>query len=95
MAVIIKYRVQTTKMQTDLQQILESISNLEASLESKIKDSENRLETKFTDLKKDVEIFNNKFDNYQKATQSLVNLAFGLIASATIVTIVSNVFIRR
>jgi predicted PurR-regulated permease PerM len=82
-------------MQTDLQQILESISNLEASLESKIKDSENRLETKFTDLKKDVEIFNNKFDNYQKATQSLVNLAFGLIASATIVTIVSNVFIRR
>jgi tetrahydromethanopterin S-methyltransferase subunit B len=75
-------------MQTDLQQILESISNLEANLETKIKDSETRLETK-------INTFNEKFDNYQKATQSLVNLAFGLIASATIVTIVSNVFIRR
>jgi hypothetical protein len=75
-------------MQTDLQQILESISNLEANLETKIKDSETRLETK-------INTFNEKFDNYQKATQSLVNLAFGLIASATIITIVSNVFIRR
>jgi tetrahydromethanopterin S-methyltransferase subunit B len=75
-------------MQTDLQQILESISNLEANLETKIKDSETRLETK-------INTFNEKFDNYQKATQSLVNLAFGLIASATIVMIVSNVFIRR
>jgi hypothetical protein len=33
-----------------------------------------------------IDTFNEKFDNYQKASQSLVNLAFGLIASATIVT---------
>jgi predicted PurR-regulated permease PerM len=86
-------------MQTDLQQILESLSSLEANLETKIKDSETRLEAKFQELETRVETkintFNEKFDNYQKATQSLVNLAFGLIASATIVTIISNVFIRR
>jgi predicted PurR-regulated permease PerM len=75
-------------MQTDLQQILESISNLETKLETKITESEIRLETK-------INTFNEKFDNYQKATQSVVNLAFGLIASATIVTIVSSVFIRN
>jgi molecular chaperone GrpE (heat shock protein) len=66
-------------MQTELQQVLESIAELK---------------TEFKDLKTDVETFNEKFDNYQKATQSLVNLAFGLIASATIVTVVSNVFQR-
>jgi hypothetical protein len=34
-----------------------------------------------------IDTFNEKFDNYQKASQSIVNLAFGLIASATIVTL--------
>jgi hypothetical protein len=38
--------------------------------------------------------FNEKFDNYQKASQSLVNLAFGLIASATIVTLAQTIFRR-
>jgi predicted PurR-regulated permease PerM len=70
-------------MQTELQQVLESI----AELKTEFRASETRLETK-------IDTFNEKFDNYQKATQSLVNLAFGLIASATIVTVVSNVFHR-
>jgi molecular chaperone GrpE (heat shock protein) len=65
--------------QTELQQVLASIAELR---------------TEFKDLRTDVETFNEKFDNYQKATQSLVNLAFGLIAAATIVTVVSNVFQR-
>jgi molecular chaperone GrpE (heat shock protein) len=68
-------------VQTELQQVLESISKLE----TKISESETRLENK-------IDTFNEKFDNYQKATQSLVNLAFGLIASATIITIVSHIF---
>jgi hypothetical protein len=59
--------------QDELQQILNSIS----------------------DLKTEVEGFNNKFDNYQKATQWVVALAFSLIASATVITIVSSVFYRR
>lgn len=77
-------------MQTELQQVLESISDLKADfveLKTEFKASETRLEVK-------IDTFNEKFDNYQKATQSLVNLAFGLIASATIITVVSNVFQR-
>ena len=70
-------------MPTKLQQVLESI----AELKTEFKASETRLEVK-------IDTFNEKFDNYQKATQSLVNLAFGLIASATIITVVANVFQR-
>jgi molecular chaperone GrpE (heat shock protein) len=64
---------------SELQQVLDSISELK---------------TEFKELKSDVENFNDKFDNYQKATQSLVNLAFGLIASATVITVVSSIFPR-
>jgi predicted PurR-regulated permease PerM len=70
-------------MSTELAQVLQSIAELKAEF----KISENRLESK-------IDTFNEKFDNYQKATQSLVSLAFGLIASATIVTVVSSVFRR-
>jgi len=37
---------------------------------------------------------NDKLTNYQQASQSLVNLAFSLIASATVITVVSAVFKR-
>jgi molecular chaperone GrpE (heat shock protein) len=36
--------------------------------------------------------FNDKLDNYQKATQWVVQLAFTLIASATITVIITSVF---
>jgi predicted nucleic acid-binding Zn-ribbon protein len=71
---------------TELRQVLDSISELRTEVTG--------LKTEFTDLKNDVEKFNDKFDNYQKATQSVVNLAFGLIASATIVTLASAIFRR-
>jgi hypothetical protein len=45
-------------------------------------------------LDNDNEKFNDRFGNYQQATQSLVNLAFGLIASATVITVVSSIFKR-
>lgn len=45
-------------------------------------------------ISKDNEKFNDRFANYQQANQSLVNLAFGLIASATVITVVSAVFKR-
>ena len=38
--------------------------------------------------------FNEKFVEYRQATQWVVQLAFGLIASATVITIVSTVFKR-
>ena len=62
--------------QTELQQVLESIREVEGRLETKI------------------DTFNEKFDNYQKSTQQVVNLAFSLIASATILSIVYRVFPR-
>jgi hypothetical protein len=64
-------------MQTELSQVLASIAELKAE---------------FVSLESKTDTFNEKFDNYQKATQSLVSLAFGLIASATLITIVSTIF---
>lgn len=68
-----------TTDRTELQQVLESIADLKGE---------------FKDLKSDVETFNEKFDNYQKATQWVVGLAFSLIGSATVITIISSVFRR-
>ena len=45
-------------------------------------------------ISKDNEKFSDRFTNYQQATQSLVSLVFGLIASATVITVVSTVFKR-
>jgi hypothetical protein len=47
--------------------------------------------TELRALKQEVEQFNQKFDNYQKATQWVVQLAFSLIAAATVTVIVSTV----
>jgi hypothetical protein len=43
---------------------------------------------------KQIDTFNERFDNYQKATQWVVSLSFSLIVSATVITIVSAVFRR-
>ena len=53
-----------------------------------------RIEEKLEALTVQVERSNDKFDNYQKATQWVVQLAFTLIASATITVIVSSVLSR-
>ncbi|WP_017297900.1 hypothetical protein [Nodosilinea nodulosa] len=50
--------------------------------------------TEIRELKQEVERFNQKFDNYQKATQWVVQLAFSLIAAATVTVIVSTVLGR-
>jgi hypothetical protein len=55
--------------------------------EPTLKDLANKLDK----LAADNEKFNDKFDNYQKATQWVVQLAFTLIASATITVILSTV----
>ena len=49
------------------------------------------LSTRVDTLTTRVDTFNDRFDNYQKATQWLVQLAFTLIASATITVIVTSV----
>lgn len=50
-----------------------------------------RLSNEVGRLSTDVERSNDKFDNYQKATQWVVQLAFSLIASATITVIITSV----
>jgi predicted nuclease with TOPRIM domain len=50
-----------------------------------------KLATEFDRLATDNEKFNDRFDNYQKATQWVVQLAFTLIASATLTVIIASV----
>lgn len=47
-----------------------------------------------TTIKADMEKSNERFNEYRQATQWVVQLAFGLIASATIITIVGTIFKR-
>lgn len=68
---------------SELQQVLDSIAQLKLDVDTRI----DKLDLK-------IDSFNDKFDNYQKASQSVVNLAFGLIASATVITVVPSVFPR-
>jgi hypothetical protein len=63
--------------------------------------AENEREPTLTDvirkldkLSADVEKFNERFNNYQQATQWVVQLAFTLIASATITVIITAVLRR-
>ncbi len=73
-------------MLTDKEEILEAI----AQLAEQMKDQGERLTHLETKLDRDME----KFAIYRDANQSLVNLAFGLIASATIVTVAGALFRR-
>jgi len=57
---------------------LEKLDKLDRDVEHLSKETEK--------LSRDSEKFNNRFTNYQQAKQSLVSLAFGLIASATVIT---------
>lgn len=50
-----------------------------------------KLVTEFDKLATDNERFNDKFDTYQKANQWVVQLAFTLIASATLTVIITAV----
>jgi uncharacterized protein (DUF608 family) len=50
--------------------------------------------SKLDTLTSDVEKFNDRFSNYQQATQWVVQLAFTLIASATVTVIITSVLRR-
>jgi predicted nuclease with TOPRIM domain len=52
------------------------------------------LSDKLDKLATDQEKFNDRFSNYQQATQWVVQLAFSLIASATVIVIITNIFKR-
>jgi len=50
--------------------------------------------TELKALKEEIERSNEKFENYQKATQWDVQLAFSLIAAATVTVIFSTILNR-
>jgi hypothetical protein len=52
------------------------------------------IDNRFTKLEFDIKEANIRLDAYQKSSGQIVNLAFGLIASATIITVISSVFKR-
>jgi Mg2+ and Co2+ transporter CorA len=62
--------------------------------QKQVLDRLDKIDLEVEQIAKDNEKFNDRFSNYQQASQSLVNLAFGLIASATVITVVSSVFKR-
>ncbi len=63
-------------------------------IEERLDSIEQKLDLKFDKLSSEVEKSNEKFEIYRQANQSLVNLAFGLIASATVGLVVSLIFKR-
>jgi hypothetical protein len=69
----------STKTEPTLTDIVEKLDKLSADFEK---------------LSADSERFNERFGNYQQATQWVVQLAFTLIASATI-TIIITAIVRR
>jgi len=52
------------------------------------------IDDRFTKLEFDIKEANIRLDAYQKSSGQIVNLAFGLIASATVITVISSVFKR-
>ena len=73
--------------------VIEKLDKLSTDVERLSTDVE-RLSTDVERLSTDVEKSNDKFDNYQKATQWVVQLAFSLIASATITIIITSILRR-
>ena len=74
-----------------------TLSNTVGTLSNTVDTISSRVDTLSNTVDKfsaDAEKSDFKFDTYQRVTQSIVSLAFGLIASATVVTIISSVFKR-
>jgi len=74
-------------------QVLRKFDEYE-SFQKQVLDSLSELKADSVELRTDVEKSNEKFEIYRQATQSIDNLAFGLIASATVITVISTVFKR-
>ena len=83
----------TSNADPTLATVIEKLDKLSTDVEKLSTDVEN-LSTDVENLSTDVEKSNDKFDNYQKATQWVVQLAFSLIASATITVIITSVLRR-
>lgn len=82
---------------TDVIEKLDGLSTRVDTLSTRVDNLSTRVDnisTRVDNLATDVEKFNDRFSNYQQATQWVVQLAFTLIASATITVIVTSVLRR-
>ncbi len=73
----------TSKNEPTLVDVIEKLDKLSTDVDN--------LSTDVDKLSRDSEKFNDRFFNYQQATQWVVQLAFTLIASATITVIITSV----
>lgn len=86
-----------SKNEPTLVDVIEKLDNLSTNVNKlsadvdKLSTDVDHLSTEFDKLSKDSEKFNDRFSNYQQATQWVVQLAFTLIASATITVIITSV----
>ncbi len=72
------------------QQLFDTVQSIQTDINT-VKTHIDRLTVDVDKLSTDVEKSNDKFANYQQSTQWVVQLAFSLIASATVIVIVTNV----
>jgi phosphotransacetylase len=78
----------TNNPEPTLQDLADKIDKLTVEFDHRF----NEVDQRFATLSQSLERSNDKFDTYQKATQWVVQLAFTLIASATITIILSTLF---
>lgn len=82
---------------TDVIEKIDSLSTRVDTLSTRVDNLSTRVDnisTRVDHLATDVEKFNDRFSNYQQATQWVVQLAFTLIASATVTVIITSVLRR-
>lgn len=83
----------TTDQEPSLANVIKKLDRLSSEVE-KLSSEVEKVLSEVEKLSTDVEKFNDRFSNYQQATQWVVQLAFTLIASATITIIISSVLRR-
>ena len=74
----------------DVQTLTHDVQTLTHTVQS-LAENQQEFTSKLDKLTTEQEQFNNRFSGYQQATQWVVQLAFTLIASATITVIVTSV----
>jgi len=78
--------IATPSTEPTLTDVIEKLDGLSSRVDN--------LSSRVDNLATDVEKFNDRFSNYQQATQWVMQLAFTLIASATITVIITSVLRR-
>lgn len=83
-------RTDVDGLKTDVSGLKTDVGELKADVDG-LKTHVSGFETKFDKLETNMSLFDSKFSNYQQATQWVVQLAFTLIASATVTVIISTI----